>query len=951
MSVAALFNGMSSVTQHHLTEKVKIAHGILRDKSRVQDPVQDLVDALKETENFNPYMEELFKGEKDTILKLWADKLRTLASTPEIKRIMRSTLHQNGSTFNPVNLMCLFIFGLIKIGTDTNQLKFSAWIDKKDTKENSYVHSFLSFIRRSDEDQQMLIYGGNWTVEDLNNNTTYTIQDELFINAGGYEGMGRKTILDSIPVENPWLNLKESLEREYTITSDPAFWYIHSFYDMKDKALMCVGVDYKGNNYIFARNLPYTFNKSEDTESLKKRYVIDPFNAYEKVMNAPWKLATALVSKVPENHPALVYVHVMIAAKYHPTKKMFVCMKHGPPVEVLQEALWAGATLTEYKSKLEHIGDSLRAVTLAKPQIEEEVLIRLALAHYALMVESKLDFDVSDDGRVQYRPTFSSEGCDVSDQWLFSELLYNNAKWHSKLYELDTAKKSLNDLSALRRILRYLPNNIQEYLHKKYFKSVQIGDKVGENQYIVFDFQQHALHKKLFGTSSNLVDYCTKQYEVLSNKYFGSGTFKPANCIGKVIVEDVGTGAQNIKDYSEIDVMDAPKNYTVFQKNDVCPICEEKYGDYENAVSMHLQGHYQKIKSPLASVDGARPSGGQPMFPVLVSETKPDVVPDPVEKNVDNKLPPLPTGTSRIQNMIKADVEEDKRMAGAVGSLGHDIEVLNERMREKHEQKVRKLQDKIKSLEARITELQNDNTTANGLVVDLQNENARLMKEADKMQEQLLALRQKVSETTGSTDQLRKEKEALEKEIDTLAAQKMAVNKELEGLAERLRNKIKDNKTEQTIEIIQKQVEEMIEHEVEVSELLPLLKKKEYTKFRLMIQEKEPKKEEHSLSALFLMYESIAATWSLFEKYTPEQVTPLMAQKLIHHIHLYDTITHRDLPYTSHYLKKFTEKLKRPDVQSFDSEAFSGYAETKAPGQEGAAAEESIISGVPEPAV
>ena len=59
------------------------------------------------------------------------------------------------------------------------------------------------------------------------------------------------------------------------------------------------------------------------------------------------------------------------------------------------------------------------------------------------------------------------------------------------------------------------------------------------------------------------------------------------------------------------------------------------------------------------------------------------------------------------------------------------------------------------------------------------------------------------------------------------------------------------------------------------------------------------------------MCESIAATWRLFEKPSADAVSPIMAQKLMHHIHLYDSMEHdaRVQRFTSRYFEKFKSKL------------------------------------------
>jgi hypothetical protein len=99
--------------------------------------------------------------------------------------------------------------------------------------------------------------------------------------------------------------------------------------------------------------------------------------------------------------------------------------------------------------------------------------------------------------------------------------------------------------------------------------------------------------------------------------------------------------------------------------------------------------------------------------------------------------------------------------------------------------------------------------------------------------------------------------------------------------------------------------------------LLALLQNKKYIEFRDAVKKGagELEKKEYNLPALFLIYESIGGTWSLFEKLADKtQTSEFMTEKLIESLRLFQTIETHDMhlldTYTNQYFRKFLETFQ-----------------------------------------
>jgi hypothetical protein len=215
--------------------------------------------------------------------------------------------------------------------------------------------------------------------------------------------------------------------------------------------------------------------------------------------------------------------------------------------------------------------------------------------------------------------------------------------------------------------------------------------------------------------------------------------------------------------------------------------------------------------------------------------------------------------------------------------------------------------------------------TLKDTIASLQGEITQKKDELEQGKQELERLKQNETLQAKDTDTLKQEKEVIGQEIAALGTQKTEMEqaladlqREMAELAARLKKHLLENKTEEGIIKLHTEVEKMIEEEMGMDGLIELLQNKQYVEFKARVRQKDVIKEKHSLPAQFLNCESIAATWRLFEKLGTDPVSPVMAQKLMHHIRLYDSMEydvslHR---FTSRYFKKFEATLGYAAVTS-----------------------------------
>lgn len=140
---------------------------------------------------------------------------------------------------------------------------------------------------------------------------------------------------------------------------------------------------------------------------------------------------------------------------------------------------------------------------------------------------------------------------------------------------------------------------------------------------------------------------------------------------------------------------------------------------------------------------------------------------------------------------------------------------------------------------------------------------------------------------------------------------------QLKEITEKVKRAIVENEKQTSDRMwrIHDKVDETIQGELQESQLLRLLREKNYTDFMNFVKIKDAVKKQFTLPALFLTYESIGATWRLIENLADKKdTTAFMAEKLIHDIRLFQTIKTHDEHimenYTTKYFKKFLEAFK-----------------------------------------
>ena len=253
---------------------------------------------------------------------------------------------------------------------------------------------------------------------------------------------------------------------------------------------------------------------------------------------------------------------------------------------------------------------------------------------------------------------------------------------------------------------------------------------------------------------------------------------------------------------------------------------------------------------------------------------------------------------------------------------------------------IRKLEEKVAALEAKIADLEQkivDNETENKKLVAIDaSKQAELdtlaakeneLKDALAMVDQLKidkqqlevekqSLQKLLSQDATDSLKLQNEKVALTKDIDALKVKIQEYEDQLKEIIDKLSKGIREHDSQMTTRIwkIHENIDTSIQKELTESELLTLLKRRDYMGFMKAVKHKpeEIEKKDYKLPALFLIYESIGGTWKSFEDLADKtQTTEFMAAKLMHVIRLFQTIETHDnkiyQTYTNKYFDKFLE--------------------------------------------
>jgi len=322
------------------------------------------------------------------------------------------------------------------------------------------------------------------------------------------------------------------------------------------------------------------------------------------------------------------------------------------------------------------------------------------------------------------------------------------------------------------------------------------------------------------------------------------------------------------------------------------------------------------------------------------------------QADIDRLSQELKEALAREADLVKEKGELEaniQKLTGEKDALAAEVAKLTQELQDSQKKAVEDA-DKIRELTEKVGEHEKEIARLTQEIEDMKTEKKKLLANDVSKQAELdaLAVKEKaLAEALEREKQLQSEKEALEKEMkrlqDLVDADKLDINVQtLERLklmeeARKLRETIAEYERQVT-EITEKLQKGILEHERQVttriwkihdkvddsvqkkltaSELLALLKNKEYIKFRDAVKKGagELEKKEYNLPALFLIYESIGGTWSLFEKLADKtQTSEFMTEKLIESLRLFQTIEkhneHLLDTYTNQYFKKFLETFE-----------------------------------------
>jgi len=322
------------------------------------------------------------------------------------------------------------------------------------------------------------------------------------------------------------------------------------------------------------------------------------------------------------------------------------------------------------------------------------------------------------------------------------------------------------------------------------------------------------------------------------------------------------------------------------------------------------------------------------------------------QADIDRLSQELKEALAREADLVKEKGELDasiQKITGEKDALAAEVAKLTQELQDSQKKAVEDA-DKIRELTEKVGEHEKEIARLTQEIEDMKTEKKKLLANDVSKQAELDALAVKEKELKEALErekQLLLEKETLEKERkrlqDLVDADKLDINVQtLERLklmeeARKLRETIAEYERQVT-EITEKLQKGILEHERQVttriwkihdkvddsvrkkltaSELLVLLKNKEYIKFRDTVKKGagELEKKEYNLPALFLIYESIGGTWSLFEKLADKtQTSEFMTEKLIESLRLFQTIEkhneHLLNTYTNQYFRKFLDTFE-----------------------------------------
>jgi len=541
-------------------------------------------------------MNDYLKGE---ILKIVLELHDICEGTK--KNFTEQILHREGVPgipFDAVNIMTLFVVGLLQVGSGT----FTDWIHMAYNDDDfcKYVRSFLLnivtpsyvFIHNSKSEKDGSEKPDR-PADDSKIPSTLCITDSK--NVISISRVKKNFVLDVLDDQLPW-NLR--VQGRDTITSLVPLWYVYVLWVFRDddEKTGCYGVNHDQNCYFFAYNLTGTGVSDLDVEERKHELIEVPYQAYtsciQKVEFTPEEIVSKLDSTTFKFN-MLLYIHLLVLGYFNNEKIIFyACHEYD---QIIQDALLAGKTYGDFYNKLTIAGEGL----MIESTPDDDVIEALAIAHLDLMEDKDYYFSsdvprsVTRTGKDRFITT-----CPVDYQWVFeNERLKDCGEWKTKMITLiqkvSTGRGSFKDVGIIRRIIDCIPEKDSydedtSELFKIFSRPVDIGTKVktsdsdNEEKYIVFDFEKYGKEHNLFHTGSGIDQFCHNElYKKAMEEYFQYPSIHPHfnDFKNKYVVWNQVTNTFYVRDSSQMYLVRNKPKRPVLDSFPFCPFCkDEKVG-------------------------------------------------------------------------------------------------------------------------------------------------------------------------------------------------------------------------------------------------------------------------------------------------------------------------------------------------------------------------------------
>jgi len=518
------------------------------------------------------------------------------------KDFMDQILHKEkvpDMEFDTVNIMTLFVVGLLQVGGGT----FTDWIHTTINDDDfcKYVRDFLLQIAKP---SQVHVFNStsekdgsekpDRPADDSKIHSTLCITDSK--NVISISRVKKIFVLEVLDEVIPW-NIR--LKQGDTITSFVPLWYVYVLWIFRDddEKTGCYGVNHDQNCYFFAYNLTGTGVSDLDVEERKHELIEVPYQAYTSCIQKVKFIPEEIVSKLDSTtfkYNMLLYIHLLVLGYFYNENIIFyACHEYD---QTIQEALLAGKTYGDFYNKLKIVGEGL----MIESTPDDDVIEALAIAHLDLMEDKDYYFSsdvprsVTRTGKDRFITT-----CPVDYQWVFEkDSLKNCEKWKTKMstsiQKISTGRGSFKDVGIMRRIIDCIPDQGSydedtQALFKIFSRRVDIGMKVKtsesgeEEKYIVFDFEKYGTEHNLFQTGSGIDQFCHNQlYKEAMKEYFQYPSIHTHfnDFKNKYVVWNRVDNTFYVRDSSQMYLVRNKPKRTDLDSFPFCPFCKDQMVGY-----------------------------------------------------------------------------------------------------------------------------------------------------------------------------------------------------------------------------------------------------------------------------------------------------------------------------------------------------------------------------------